>query len=355
MPIAPSTFTLPLLDDSLAEQPPLSVLVVDSHAASRAALTACLQKLGVEPVLSAASPDEALAMFEKHRPDVVLIDVVMAEHDGYWIAQQMRELDEGGWTPIIFLSAQGTDEDLWRAIEAGGDDYLVKPVTPLLLFAKLRATQRQLKMRRRLSDMASEMQQSNKRLHKLVERDALTGLFNRRGFDRLLQQSIRQAKRDHLPLTLVLIDIDHFKRYNDQLGHLQGDTCLQHVANALQDVCLRPQDSAARYGGEEFALILPNTPKTGAMTLARSCMQLLKSLRLYHPDSPVGPHVTISGGITTCIPGDNTTPEEMVIRADEALYIAKAKGRNQVFSLELKESATLPKEFERLKPSGAAG
>jgi diguanylate cyclase (GGDEF)-like protein len=339
MPISLQTQHLPVLDQPLADQPPMSVLVVDDQAIVCETLSSQLRRLGVAQVHSATSWQEALTLYTSHRPDLVFLDVCMPEHDGYWVAQQIRELDEGGWTPIIFLSALDGDEDLWRGIEAGGDDYLVKPVTPLVLYAKLRVMQRLMKMRKRLSDLAEEALQVNKKLHKLVERDGLTGLINRRGFDRLLHQSIRQAKRNGQPLTLMLIDIDHFKRYNDALGHLQGDTCLQHVGRLLREICHRPQDSAARYGGEEFALILPNTPKSGAMTFARACLQMLNSFKLYHPDSPVGPTVTISGGITSGISGEHTTPEELVMRADKALYIAKAKGRNQFFSLEMQASS----------------
>lgn len=342
MPLAQQPFPLSTIDHPLANQPPMSVLVVDDQAVVRETLSSYLHQLGVKEVRAAASSEEALTLFRTLRPDLVLLDVCMPVNDGYWVAQQIREMDEGGWTPIIFLSALGRDEDLWRGIESGGDDYLIKPVTPLVLFAKLRAMQRLLKMRKRLSNLAEEALQNSKKLHKLVERDGLTGMINRRGFDRLLHQSIRQAKREGLPLTLMLLDIDHFKRYNDALGHLQGDTCLQHVSRLLQEICQRPNDTAARYGGEEFALILPNTPKSGAMTFARACLQMLKSLNLYHPDSPVGPSVTMSGGITTCIPGEHTSIEELVMRADEALYIAKAKGRNQFFSLELQQSTGTP-------------
>src|SRR5262249_36782767 len=139
---------------------------------------------------------------------------------------------------------------------------------------------------------------ANRQLNSLIERDALTGLVNRRGFDRVLHEQIRLARRESKPLTLMMCDIDFFKQYNDSLGHPEGDKCLQAVANMLARTCQRPGDLACRLGGEEFALILPNTPRSGAMMFARALTELLASGKLPHPASPVSPYVTVSGGIT---------------------------------------------------------
>ena len=313
---------------------PFSVLVVDDQESIRTALSLELRQVGVHTIWTAGSAAEALELFHSKRPDLVLLDIRMPGHDGYWTAQKIRDAEPGNWTPIIFLTGMDRDEDLWRGIEAGGDDYLIKPVTPTVLAAKLRAMQRLLSMQRRLIAVTEELNQANQKLNELVERDSLTGLVNRRGLDRILFTEIRQARRDKRPLTLMLCDIDHFKRYNDRLGHLEGDEALQKIASMLRSVCKRPLDTAARYGGEEFALILPDTPKSGAMTFARACAQMLRSLQLPHPDSPTSPLLTISGGITTCIPDETTSPEGMMMRADEALYAAKAQGRNRFFSFE---------------------
>ncbi len=132
------------------------------------------------------------------------------------------------------------DLDVWQGIESGGDDYLVKPVKPIVLMAKLRAMQRLLDMRRRLVSMSAELRLANQRLNHMVEIDALTGLTNRRGLERLLHSEIHAARREQQPLTLMLCDIDFFKSYNDNLGHLAGDECLREVARLLRDVCVRP-------------------------------------------------------------------------------------------------------------------
>lgn len=312
-----------------------TVLVVDDQRSVRSALAAELQHAGVSRILEAASAEEALEQFKAHRPDLVLLDIRLPGHDGYWAAQQMREAEPGEWTPIIFLSGLDNELDVWRGIEVGGDDYLVKPVKPIVLTAKLRAMRRLLDMRRRLVQLSDDLHQANERLSALVESDSLTGLVNRRGLDRILHNEILSARREGQPLTLMLCDIDYFKPYNDHCGHLQGDACLREVAQVLQSVCRRPRDVAARYGGEEFALILPCTPRSGAMTFARALSQLFKNQAIAHPASPLGPHLTISGGITTCLPDDSSNAESILMRADQALYAAKAQGRERFFSFEM--------------------
>lgn len=312
-----------------------TVLVVEDQSAVRAALVAELRQAGVSDIFEAPDGSAALQLFKAHRPDLVLLDIQLPDRDGYWVAQQMRESEAGDWTPIIFLSGLDNELDVWRGVEVGGDDYLVKPVKPIVLMAKLRAMRRLLDMRRRLVAMSAELHHANQQLNDMVELDALTGLVNRRGFDRVLHSEILAARRDGTPLTLMLCDLDHFKLLNDTSGHLQGDACLKEVGKLLREVCVRPRDMASRYGGEEFALILPNTPRSGAMTFARALGQMLKVRALPHAGSPLGNTLTLSGGITTCVPDDSTSAESMIMRADQALYAAKAQGRNRFFSFEM--------------------
>lgn len=318
----------------MTHQRALKVLVIDDQKTVRAALEKMLTKAG-HTIVMAVNAEDGLRAFREHRPDVVLLDVEMAGIDGYETARRLRMAEPEGWTPIIFLSGHGSDENLWRGIEAGGDDYLIKPVSPLVLGAKLRAMQRLVAMRQRLVAMSHDLQVANEKLQRLAEIDELTGLHNRRGLEARLQQEVAAARREQSPLTVLLVDVDHFKIYNDKLGHLHGDVCLREVAKALRDSCHRPRDSAARYGGEEFALILPNTPRSGAMMFARVLQSLLEGRQLEHPGSPVHRFVTLSGGITTCIPDDNTTAADLLLRADEALYAAKEQGRNRFFSYEM--------------------
>ena len=333
------SFTSSNAFDSSAEPTPsegvFSVLVVEDMSSVRAVLVAELRRAGISKIVEAADGNTAIDMFKTHRPDLVLLDIKLPGKDGYWVAQQMRESEAGDWTPIIFLSGLDNELDVWRGIEVGGDDYLVKPVKPIVLMAKLRAMRRLLDMRRRLVSMSAELHAANQKLNEMVEVDALTGLVNRRGFDRLLHNEIVAARRDGTPLTLMLCDLDHFKLFNDASGHLQGDACLKEVGRLLREVCVRPRDVASRYGGEEFALILPNTPRSGAMTFARALGKLLKVRAITHTNSPLGDTLTLSGGITTCVPDNSTNAESLIMRADQALYAAKAQGRNRFFSFEM--------------------
>jgi len=317
-----------------AALPPLLILVVDDQASSRSVLGAQLNAAGHQ-VIEADSAETALNLFRQEHPDLVLLDVEMPGRDGYWVASQMRAAESGGWTPIVFLSSRDQDQDLWQGIESGGDDYLVKPVSSTVLQAKLRAMQRLRRMQVRLIELSDELRAANEQLTKLSMEDGLTGLPNRRAFDARLQQEIQAAQRDQQPLTLVLCDIDLFKVYNDSLCPVDGDACLQRIALLLNETCRRPRDFAARYGGEEFALILPGTPRSGAMTFARAVLRSLELTAIPHQQSTVMPFVTLSGGITTCIPEAGTTLEGLLRRADDALYTAKSRGRNRFFSFEM--------------------
>ncbi|GAP38575.1 diguanylate cyclase [Piscinibacter sakaiensis] len=331
---------------------PLTVLVVDDQAASRVAIAALLDAAG-HRVIEADAPEWAVELFRRHAPDLVLLDVEMPGQDGYWVAREMRAAESGGWTPIVFLSSRGDELDLWSGIEAGGDDYLIKPVSPMVLKAKLLAMSRLSRMQQRLVQLSDELQAANQRLRHLSDTDALTGLLNRRGFDARLRTDLAVARRTQQPLTLLLCDLDEFKAYNDHFGHVDGDACLRRVAELLRGCCLRPSDSASRYGGEEFALILPAMPRSGAMTFARGLLRTLETLALPHPASRVAPHVTLSGGITTCVPDDTTTAEGLLTRADEALYAAKARGRRRLFSFEMQVDAVDVQREARVAVGGA--
>jgi diguanylate cyclase (GGDEF)-like protein len=308
----------------------MTVLVVDDQKTGRLMAAAELAAAG-HRVLEADSGVAALDVFRRSRPDRVLLDVEMPGHEGYSVAQQMRRIEQGGWTPIIFLSGLVTDEALLKGIEAGGDDYLTKPLRP-----KLQAMQRLQGMRHRLLALSDELSLANERLKEQSHVDALTGLLNRRAFDEKLALEMAAVAREKSPLTLMLCDVDHFKLYNDTLGHLQGDACLQRVSALLRSACRRPRDAAARYGGEEFALIMPGTPKSGALMFARALVKAMAAAGLPHPQSPAGPYVSMSGGIVTLEPdAASMTPAEFIATADEALYAAKHGGRNRFHSANL--------------------
>jgi diguanylate cyclase (GGDEF)-like protein len=312
----------------------MTVLVVDDDSAVRAHLSMLIDSFG-HRVVDAGDATWGLALFEKHRPDLVISDIEMPGHNGLWLVRQIRERENGLWTPVVFLSNMANADALAEGIDAGADDYLAKPVQPRVLDAKLRALRRLRAMQSRLMQVSADLHQANQSLQHDAQHDALTGLLNRRGFDAQLANAIASARRHATPLTLMLCDVDHFKRYNDTLGHPAGDQCLRQVGALMRQLTRRPGDLAARHGGEEFALILPDTPRSGALTLARAVGRMVELAGLPHPGSPTAPHLTLSGGITTCVPDAATTAEALVLRADEALYVAKRSGRNRFFSFEM--------------------
>jgi diguanylate cyclase (GGDEF)-like protein len=306
----------------------MNILVVDDSPTIRAALKSLLERMG-HTVVEADDGKEALEMYRQNRPGLVLIDVVMPVMDGYEAAQHMRETSAEEWVPIIFLSSKEADQDLNRAIEAGGDDYLVKPVSFVVLNAKIRALQRLESMRAKQLEMSRDLATANRELEKLSRQDGLTGIANRRYFDSYLLTEVRRGAREKAPVSLILSDVDHFKAFNDCYGHQAGDDCLRRVAAALSSAGRRPADLAARYGGEEFAMVLPGTALEGAVDVAKAVSRVIGGLAIPHARSAVDQSVTLSQGIVSLIPEKETASEDLIQHADQALYQAKQQGRNR--------------------------
>lgn len=304
------------------------ILIVDDADMVRVVLAGAVQAMKFEPLLADCG-EKALELFVAERPVLVLLDVNMPGIDGYETARRIRAVHPEEWVPIIFLSASEDDQDLERAIECGGDDYLVKPVSAVVLSAKIRALQRLDHMRRKLLDVSNELTTANQRLETLSQQDGLTGIANRRSFDSLLERYFVHAVRRREPFSVVLCDVDHFKAYNDRYGHAAGDECLKQVAAAFARSCRRGVDVAARYGGEEFALLLPDTPSAGAVLVANMARREVDALAIAHAASPTAGHVTFSAGIATYAAERDRTPSDLTNRADEALYRAKDAGRNR--------------------------
>jgi diguanylate cyclase (GGDEF)-like protein len=181
-----------------------------------------------------------------------------------------------------------------------------------------------------LDQTRRQLLETNQQLERLSTLDTLTGLANRRRFDESLGQEWRRAARDGVPLSLIFCDIDFFKGYNDSYGHLAGDECLVRVAEVLRSTFNRPGDLAARYGGEEFVLVLADTNEEGAVRLAEKLRTKIEDLAIPHRGSPIGSRLTISLGVATVVPTPRGGAEELIARADAALYAAKQEGRNRV-------------------------
>lgn len=304
----------------------MKILLVDDTQTMRMLMTAILEDFGHE-VISCQNGAEAVEEYLKSHPDLILMDVVMPVLDGYQAAMKIRAI-ENDWVPIIFLSTRAEPKDVAAAIEAGGDDYLTKPVDETILKAKLIAMQRIASMRHKLIAVSKDLEQVNSILQRQAEVDGLTGLANRRLLDRHLGKEVARCTRTLSPLSIIMADIDHFKAFNDHYGHLAGDTCLKKVAEVLAHTICRSNDLACRYGGEEFCIVLPDTDKEGVAHVAEHLRTKVEKLQIPHTKN--GGVVTLSLGTSTTVPDHGCTPEQLLEGADKALYEAKQSGRNRV-------------------------
>ena len=320
----------------------MRIMLVDDSMTSRTVTANSLRNMG-HTVVESADGLTALGLLIHDAVDLILLDVDMPVIDGYETARRIRaQSSDSQWVPIIFLSSRMEDEDVACGIEAGGDDYITKPVSTVVLRAKIRAMQRITDMRTRLVDLGRELQQVNASLRQLSAQDGLTGIANRRELDRVLDQEWRRAGRQGHSLTLIMCDVDHFKRYNDTYGHQGGDECLRAVAQAINRCARRPADVTARYGGEEFALLLPETSAAGALEVAGHVLIAVRDLKLPHQGSPVA-QVTVSVGVAACVPDKDLQLSELVRAADQALYQAKEQGRNRAAFARFDSSPKTPR------------
>lgn len=308
----------------------LKVMVVEDSRVTMKALSNYLGRMGINNLLTATTGQAAIEIFRNNRPDIILLDAILPDIDGFDIAKQMRDMERGDeWTAIIFLTSMAKDEDLARGIEVGGDDYLMKPISEVVLKAKMRAMRRLVEMQRSLVEVTQELHEANRELQRLSTTDGLTGIANRRFFDELVVREWRRCTRMKQPISLVMIDVDHFKKYNDNYGHQAGDECLRAVAAQVARASPRASDLAARYGGEEFVLVLGETTIDGAKWVANLIRQHVADLNMPHIASPLQ-RVTISCGAASIMPRDDLPLETLLKSADSALYQAKAQGRNTV-------------------------
>lgn len=308
----------------------MKILVVEDTRISLKVVSHYLERLGIQS-LPAETGQRALEVFAAERPDMVLLDVVLPDIDGFEVARRLREMEEPGeWVPILFLTSMTDDEALARGIAAGGDDYLYKPVSEIVLGAKIRAMQRIIGMHDALAAVSRKLDEANRELRRLNALDWLTDIANRRHFEAIIDREWRRSQRRQSDISLLICDVDRFKAYNDALGHPAGDECLRSVARALADTLERGGDFVARYGGEEFAVILTDTALSGALAVAESLRAAVERLAIAHPASPGG-CVTISIGVAATVAArDVPDPGRFIEAADQALYEAKQQGRNRV-------------------------
>lgn len=248
--------------------------------------------------------------------DLILLDVIMPQTDGFKICKKLKENHLTQNIPVIFLTAKSSFLDELIGLELGAVDYLIKPIHPLLVRARVR------------NHIIMKRQQDT--LKRISFIDGLTGIANRRNFDEVLEKEWQLALRNNSIISALLIDIDFFKKYNDFYGHLQGDDCLKIVAQAIKDSATKSADLVARYGGEEFVILLPETDTIGAIKVANSIRQNIQNLDIPHEKSLIDCHVTVSIGIATARASDYKSSKQLLDLSDQALYQAKKNGRNTI-------------------------
>jgi len=281
-------------------------------------------------------PTMAVDEAKKIKPTIILQDIVMPGVDGYTLLRHYRADPLTASTPVIVLSSKEDPRDKSMAFEKGANDYLVKLPDKIELVARIRAHSRtyQLQMQRdeayrELEKLQGKLEESNRILQRLSVLDGLTGIANRRHFDEILKQEWKRGHREGWNIAIIMIDVDFFKKFNDNYGHQGGDDCLKRVASTLSNTLHRPGDFIARYGGEEFVVLLPNTDAEGTAVIAEQMRSNIEAQNIDHALSSVSNHVTISLGVASVLPDDAAPPEDLVAKADEALYKAKAAGRNR--------------------------
>lgn len=304
----------------------MRILLVDDVQLDRMQLAIRLKQLG-HIVKAVGSGIEALNTYESFDPELVLLDISMPEMNGFEVSLHVRETFPD-WIPIIFLSSHEEPEMIAKAIDAGGDDYLIKPVDKLVLNSKLIAMQRIAHMRRELKQATAQLEKVNQLLTQQANEDGLTKLFNRRYIDQKLDSMVAWHGRHHMPMAMILLDVDFFKPFNDNYGHIEGDRCLQAIANQLKATFCRSGEYVGRYGGEEFVVLLSSTDAQTAEREAERIQEAMYFLDYQHEFSSVANRVTVSQGVFVFQPTGKENQADLYATADRALYTSKSLGRN---------------------------
>jgi diguanylate cyclase (GGDEF)-like protein len=292
-----------------------TILIVDDAPANIQILAEALRSRYLITV--ATSGAAALDLLQQgEKPDLVLLDIMMPDMDGYTVCRRIKRDPRIQEIPVIFVTARVETEDQQMGFNIGAVDYITKPFQIPLVLARIKVHIR-LKLK-------------SERLEKLALIDGLTEIPNRRAVEETLARECGRAHRDRMALSVLMIDVDFFKTFNDMYGHGCGDECLRRVAEALEGVLRRPADFVGRYGGEEFAAILPDCTAEGAITVAEAMRAAVGALEIPHAGSPTASCVTISVGVGFRAVDAETSATELLHDADRMLYEAKTQGRNQV-------------------------
>ena len=318
-----------------------AVLLIDDEEAILAGISYVLEKNGYR-VVTANGGEQGLEVFKKENLQMVITDLVMDGIGGLEVLKQVKEIEPE--TMVVIMTGHGEMDSSIEALRLGASDYLLKPCKEEELlfrvtrcFEKLQMLNDAKKTNEKLKksvikhqELEKSLRASNKQLELLSTLDGLTGIANRRTFEKFLEREWKSSMRHTQPATAIMMDIDFFKLYNDTYGHQAGDDCLKKVAHTIEKSLRRPGDLVARYGGEEFVAILSDTPKKGAFGLAEKVRASVEALEIPHQASQASKFVTISLGVASRVPERGDASSILISEADKSLYKAKQEGRNRV-------------------------
>ncbi|MDP4528923.1 diguanylate cyclase [Alkalimonas delamerensis] len=290
------------------------VLIIDDQKTNLKILADILRQ-DVDVTL-AHSAEQGLRKATEYLPDLILLDVMMPGISGFELIKRLKHHSLTSAIPVIFITALNDSSHEEQGLRLGACDYIYKPFHAAIVQARVR--------------LHLQLTRQRKMLEQLAHIDPLTGIANRRRYSQLLEQYWRSAIRQQSQLCVVMLDIDHFKEYNDHYGHAAGDKVLHQVAHCLKDSLKRPHDFIARYGGEEFVMLLPDSTEHGSQQLIEHCFAALAQLAIPHEFSPVSDVITLSAGGICCSPNRQHKLEDCLKQADDRLYQAKQQGKNRL-------------------------
>lgn len=303
-----------------------TILIVDDEVNNRLLLKTYLSSEGYDIVMASNGVD-ALQKINQLSPSIIILDVVLPDMDGFQICRKLKSSKTTSFIPVILVTALRGDDERIKGTTAGADDFITKPYNRVELITRVKSLIRIKHLHKSLEQKYHELEIVKEKLKKLAVTDGLTGLFNYRAFKNQIHYEIVRSKRFNLPVSLLMIDIDHFKKYNDTFGHPNGDKVLKKFSELLT-INLREIDTIARYGGEEFAIILPGTNKKASYIVAEKLRKLIEEYNFPLTEKLPDKKLTISIGIAS-FPDDVEDEEKLISSADKALYNAKNSGRNK--------------------------
>lgn len=271
---------------------------------------------GLYTLEAAGTAAEAAKLIESFEPDLILLDIVLPDANGFDILRKLKESSMTADIPVIIISGMDSDADEEKGFELGAVDYIKKPFKNAIVRARIGTQIR----------IINQM----KTIERMSFIDALTSIGNRRAFDSQIKYEWGRAVREKQSLSMMMLDVDNFKQYNDTYGHQQGDLMLQAVARTLDTALKRSMDIICRYGGEEFAVILPDTSAAGAQEMAEKIRAHIEAMEVLIPQTKKITKATISIGVASIYPESSDCMEDFIKAADQMLYKAKENGRNQV-------------------------